>query len=88
VEFDTSVVGELSSASCATSSEESSAFSILSEQLTCDTACIATCIVCLRRKNKSINQSINLFAFLPNTINFIYISMVGEVTSGNHQAYS
>ena len=38
--------------------------------------------------NQSINQSINLFAFLPNTINFIYISMVGEVTSGNHQAYS
>ena len=52
MEFDTSVVGELSSASCATSGEESSAFSILSEQLTRGSACIAACIVCLRRKNK------------------------------------
>jgi len=52
MEFDTSVVGELSSAACATSGEESSTFLILSEQLTRDTACIAACIVCLRRKNK------------------------------------
>ena len=54
MEFDISVVGELSSASCATSGEESSTFSILSEQLTRDTvtACIVACIVCLRRKNK------------------------------------
>ena len=51
MEFDTSVVGELSSASCATSGEESSTFSILSEQLTRDTACIDACIY-LRRKNK------------------------------------
>jgi len=52
VEFDISVVGELSSASCATSGEESSTFSILSEQLTRDTACIVACIIYLRRKNK------------------------------------
>jgi len=41
MEFDTSVVGELSSASCATSGEESSEFSILSEQLTRDTALLS-----------------------------------------------
>ena len=52
MEFDTSVVGGLSSASCATSGEESSTFSILSEQLTRDTPCIVAYIVCLRRKNK------------------------------------
>jgi len=41
MEFDTSVVGELSSASCATSVEESSEFSILSEQLARDTALLS-----------------------------------------------